>query len=51
MLLKIGLTILIAWMTVGVVGLLVPPRQLRPNFYSGAAWFVCGLIVCYLWVT
>jgi hypothetical protein len=51
MLVKISLTILLLWFAVGVVGLTLPRKQLRPNFLSGATWFLCGILVCYVWVT
>ena len=51
MLVKIALTILLLWFAVGVVGLTLPRKQLRPNLLSGATWFLCGILVCYVWAT
>jgi len=51
MLVKISLTILLLWFAVGVVGMTLPRKQLRPNLLSGVTWFLCGVLVCYVWVT
>jgi hypothetical protein len=51
MLVKISLTILLLWLAVGIVGAILPERRLRPSFVSGATWFLCGALICYVWVT